>query len=46
MVYRNRRSNYILRNYASSPIGLSAISFISIRLIRSIVRFQRLIKKL
>jgi len=39
MVYGNRRSNYVLRNYASSPIGLSAISSISIRLMRSIVRF-------
>jgi len=38
MVYGNRRSNYILRNYASSPIGLGVISSIlSIRLIRSIV---------
>jgi len=43
MVYGNRRSNYVLRNHASSPIGLSAISSISsIRLMRSIVRFQRL----
>jgi len=41
MVYGNRRSNYVLRNHASSPIGLSAISSISIRLMRSIVRFQR-----
>jgi len=41
MVYGNRRSNYVLRNHASSPIGLSAISFTSIRLMRSIVRFQR-----
>jgi len=29
MVYGNRRSNYVLRNHASSPIGLSAISSIS-----------------
>jgi len=41
MVYGNRRSNYVLRNHASSPIGLSAISSTSIRLMRSIVRFQR-----
>jgi len=42
MVYGNRRSNYLLRNHASSPIGLSAISSISsIRLMRSIVKFQR-----
>jgi len=41
MVYGIRRSNYILLNDASSPIGLSAISSISsIRLMRSIV-FQR-----
>jgi len=39
MVYGNRRSNYVLRNHASSPIGLSAISSISIRLMISIVRF-------
>ncbi len=44
MVYGNRRSNYVLRSHASSPIGLSAISSISsIRLMRSIVRFQRLL---
>jgi len=48
MVYGNRRSNYVLRNHASSPIGLSAISSThpSIRLMRSIVRFQRLLPNL
>ncbi len=46
MVYRNRRSNYVLRNHASSPIGLSAISSTSIRLMRSIVRFQRCFRDL
>jgi len=44
IVYRNRRSNYVLRNHASSPIGLSTISSTSIRLMGSIVRFQRSIK--